>query len=119
MSDVADFVFAVDLRLDVPVEIGEDEQSLYDPFWNSPIIDDNLGVVALSPEFVKEKNLPPTQVFPWDETKGIYILSFHHSLHCLVSSPNIYKSSQVCLICGLLRSLTFRSPLALDEAVGP
>lgn len=110
----------MDLRLDVPVEIGEDEQSLYDPFWNSPIIDDNLGVVALSPEFVKEKNLPPTQVFPWDETKGIYILSFHHSLHCLVSSPpNLNKFSPVRTTRGLLRSLTFRSSLALDEAVGP
>ena len=76
--------------MDVPVEIGEDEETLYDPFWNSPQIDDNLGVVALTPEFIKEKNLPETQVYPWDNSKGIYVLSFHHSIHCLVSpSPNL------------------------------
>lgn len=81
----ADRIFAVALRIDVPHEIGKDGDSLYAPFWNSPQIDDNMGVVALSPEFVKEKNLSETQIFPWDESKGIYILSFHHSIHCLVS----------------------------------
>jgi hypothetical protein len=63
----------------------EGEESLYDPVWNSPQMSDELGVVALGPEYIKAMNLPRAMRYPWDESKHVYVLSFHHNIHCLVS----------------------------------
>ena len=49
-------------------------------------IDIDSGVVALSDDYVASKDLLPAQRFPWDETKGIYIIHGYHNLHCLVQS---------------------------------
>ena len=44
------------------------------------------GVVALSDDWVVEKHLPKALRFPWDETKGVYLLQSFHNLHCLVAA---------------------------------
>lgn len=51
--------------------------------WDEVKID--LGLVALSDAFVEEHNLMPAQRFPWDASKGIYLINAYHNLHCLVS----------------------------------
>lgn len=56
--------------------------SLLDERWEA--IDINPGVVALSDEWAVEHNLAPTQRFPWDASKGVYLLTAFHTLHCLV-----------------------------------
>ena len=56
--------------------------SLADERWEA--IDINAGIVAISDEWATEHNLPPTQRFPWDSSKGVYTLSAFHTLHCLV-----------------------------------
>ncbi len=43
------------------------------------------GVVALSDEWALEKGLPKALRFPWDQSKGVYLLQGFHNLHCLVS----------------------------------
>lgn len=43
------------------------------------------GVVALSDEFVADKGLPVAMRYPWDESKGVYLLQGFHNLHCIVS----------------------------------
>lgn len=58
--------------------------SLADERWEALNI--NAGIVALPDKWATEHNLPPTQRFPWDPTKGVYTLSAFHTLHCLVSS---------------------------------
>ena len=30
--------------------------------------------------------LPPAQFFPWDTTRGIYLVNAYHNIHCLVRS---------------------------------
>ncbi|KAJ5972732.1 uncharacterized protein N7479_002650 [Penicillium vulpinum] len=52
-----------------------------DTLWHSINIDS--GVVALSDSFAASHNLRTAQRFPWDTTKGIYILHGFHNLHCL------------------------------------
>jgi len=52
-----------------------------DKTWEDFNID--AGVVALSDEFVAEKGLPHAQRFPWDDTKGLYMLAGFHDMHCL------------------------------------
>ncbi|TVY44873.1 Phenylalanine aminomutase (L-beta-phenylalanine forming), partial [Lachnellula subtilissima] len=79
-SPLTDFV---ELRTDILKPILELEESLYDPVWNSPQMSNELGIVALDQDFIKEKNLPQAMRYPWDESKNIYVISFHHSIHCL------------------------------------
>lgn len=43
------------------------------------------GVVALSDEFVAAKQLPVAMRYPWDSSKGVYLLQGFHNLHCIVS----------------------------------
>ncbi|KAL8721381.1 MAG: hypothetical protein Q9225_001928 [Loekoesia sp. 1 TL-2023] len=55
--------------------------------WHS--IDIDSGVIALSDDYVALHNLIPAERFPWDATKGIYIVHGYHNLHCLVKLPLI------------------------------
>lgn len=57
--------------------------SLLDERWEA--IDINPGVVAIPDDWADEHNLAPTQRFPWDTSKGVYLLTAFHTLHCLVS----------------------------------
>ncbi|MCJ1377244.1 hypothetical protein MMC17_000336 [Xylographa soralifera] len=65
--------------------------------WNSVFSNDNLtavfeaweqvnhdaGAIVLPDDYVAEKQLPPSQRFEWDDTKGVYIVNGYHNLHCL------------------------------------
>ncbi|KAJ0418861.1 hypothetical protein BJY00DRAFT_287158 [Aspergillus carlsbadensis] len=55
--------------------------TLSDTLWHSINIDH--GVVALPDSFAASHNLRTAQRFPWDTSKGIYILHGFHNLHCL------------------------------------
>lgn len=57
--------------------------TLRDQLWLDINVDD--GMIALPDDYVKEKGLPVSQRFPWDDSKGIYLLQGHHNLHCAVS----------------------------------
>ncbi|CCD52292.1 hypothetical protein BofuT4_P080870.1 [Botrytis cinerea T4] len=54
--------------------------TLRDQLWLDINVDD--GMVALPDEYVEKMGLPVSQRFPWDESKGIYLLQAHHNLHC-------------------------------------
>ena len=57
-------------------------QTLADELWES--IDTDPMVVALSDDFADAHDLPRSDRFPWDETKGRYFVKVFHQLHCLV-----------------------------------
>ena len=54
-----------------------------DALWGA--LDISPGTIALSDEFAAQNGLPRSQRFPWDETKGTYIIGAFHQMHCLVS----------------------------------
>ncbi|KAI1342869.1 hypothetical protein F5Y15DRAFT_428838 [Xylariaceae sp. FL0016] len=58
-----------------------DNETLQDQLWHDINVD--AAVIALSDEWASEHNLRAAQRFPWDQTKGIYILHGYHNLHCL------------------------------------
>ncbi|KAH8779955.1 hypothetical protein F5883DRAFT_193783 [Diaporthe sp. PMI_573] len=62
-------------------DFASDNLTLQDQLWHDINID--VGVVALSDEWAAEHNLRTAQRFPWDQTKGIYLLHGFHNLHCL------------------------------------
>ncbi|KAE8140862.1 hypothetical protein BDV38DRAFT_279838 [Aspergillus pseudotamarii] len=47
------------------------------------------GIIAIDKQQANVLGLPESQSFPWDVTKGIYILNAHHILHCI---RNLYIS---------------------------
>lgn len=55
--------------------------TLANNLWHSINIDS--GVVALPDTFAASHKLRTAQRFPWDTTKGIYIIHGLHNLHCL------------------------------------
>ncbi|KAI1382423.1 hypothetical protein F4677DRAFT_401883 [Hypoxylon crocopeplum] len=58
-----------------------DNETLQDQMWHGINVDP--AVVALSDEWAIQHGLRTAQRFPWDQTKGIYILHGFHNLHCL------------------------------------
>lgn len=58
-------------------------RTIEDEAWNSPSLLPDTGLVALSDDWVHSKNLPKAQRFPWDESKGVYLLNGFHNMHCL------------------------------------
>ena len=60
-------------------------RTVADEAWRSPHLITYTGLVALSDDWVRRKNLPDAQRFPWDKSKGLYILNGFHNMHCLVS----------------------------------
>lgn len=62
-------------------DYSSDNETLQDQLWHNINVDS--AVVALSDEWADRHNLRTAQRFPWDQTKGIYILHGFHNLHCL------------------------------------
>ncbi|OTA98112.1 hypothetical protein M426DRAFT_31074, partial [Hypoxylon sp. CI-4A] len=58
-----------------------DNETLQDQMWRGINVDP--AVVALSDNWARQHDLRTAQRFPWDQTKGIYILHGFHNLHCL------------------------------------
>jgi hypothetical protein len=54
-----------------------------DELWEK--IDTDPMVVALTDDFADTHDLPRSDRFPWDHTKGRYFIKVFHQLHCLVS----------------------------------
>ncbi|KAF5873482.1 uncharacterized protein Bfra_004943 [Botrytis fragariae] len=41
------------------------------------------GQIALADDYAKEMGLPRAQRFPWDQSKGIYLINAYHNIHCV------------------------------------
>ena len=65
-------------------------QSIADEVWESPLLIPETGLVAMSDDWVTSKGLPRAQRFPWDKSKGLYVLNGFHNMHCLVSPHSLY-----------------------------
>lgn len=61
--------------------------TLRNEVWEAINID--VGMIAVPDEFVSKTNLVPSQRFVWDESKSVYLLNGHHTLHCVVSGFSI------------------------------
>jgi len=64
-----------------PENYSSDDHATADELWQA--VDENIGIVAIPMDWAKEKGLPETCPYPWDESKGIYLLNGYHNLHCV------------------------------------
>ncbi|KAJ5928273.1 hypothetical protein N7466_007229 [Penicillium verhagenii] len=72
-----------------------ENETLRNELWYNINIDD--GMVALSDEWAAQHGLRTAQRFPWDNSKGIYLLHGFHNLHCLkiiYIALNEYRSEE-------------------------
>jgi hypothetical protein len=60
-------------------------ETLRNEMWEAINID--AGMIAVPEDFVADKNLPRSQRLVWDESKSVYLLNGHHTLHCVVRFP--------------------------------
>ena len=78
-----------ELPRDVPVALdahspySQPNETARNELWEAINID--AGMIAVSDSFVEEKDLPESQRFVWDQSKSVYLLNGHHTLHCVVS----------------------------------
>ncbi|KAL8830370.1 MAG: hypothetical protein Q9191_001480 [Dirinaria sp. TL-2023a] len=76
------------LERNVPVAFNDDSdfashnRSIWDEAWKS--INPDAGLVAISDDMVAKTGIPEAQRWPWDSSKGLYLLQSHHNLHCLI-----------------------------------
>lgn len=79
------------LRRNIPTEIlaNDDYDSLnrtvQDAAWNDRDIEPWNGFLALDEDYAIAQGLPHSQRWPWDLSKGVYVLTSAHELHCVVS----------------------------------
>ena len=59
-----------------------DNETQQDELWENTNYD--AGNIALDDVYAKEMGLPRAQRFPWDSSKGIYLINAYHNLHCVV-----------------------------------
>ncbi|MCJ1401881.1 hypothetical protein MMC11_005098 [Xylographa trunciseda] len=74
---------AVPFTIDKVFDSGN--QTVSDEAWRSPELVPETGLVAMPNDWVFSKGLPEAQRFPWDKSKGLYVLNGFHNMHCLVS----------------------------------
>ncbi len=51
------------------------------------------GFLALDEDYVIAQDLPHSQRWPWDLSKGVYIMTSSHELHCVVSAATHTSST--------------------------
>jgi len=59
-----------------------DNATQQDALWNKQTNYDR-GNIALDDDYAKAMGLPRAQRFPWDSSKGIYLINAYHNLHCV------------------------------------
>ncbi|KUI67587.1 hypothetical protein VM1G_02812 [Cytospora mali] len=80
---------AAHLRRDVPTEIvahsnfDSTNRTVQDAAWDAPELEPWNNFVALDEDYTIKMGLPHSQRWPWDHSKGAYILTSAHELHCV------------------------------------
>lgn len=91
------------LRYDVPTEIVHEvdynslNRTLQDAAWNHPALEPWSLFVALDEEYAISQDLPHSQRWPWDVSKGVYIPTVAHELHCVVGFAVVKVRRQLTL----------------------
>lgn len=58
-------------------------RTIQDAAWSDRDLESWHGMVALDDNHAASLDLPHSQRWPWDQFKGVYILTGAHELHCL------------------------------------
>lgn len=68
-------------------------RTVQDAAWGHVDVEPWNGFVALDEDYTIAEGLPHSQRWPWDSSKGVYIMTSSHELHCVVSTIITNSSS--------------------------
>lgn len=68
-------------------EYTDPNRSISDLVWEA--IDTSPNTISLDKDYTKKHNLGDSIPFPWDQSKGLYIVKAFHHIHCLVCHKHI------------------------------
>ena len=83
------------LYRDMPTEIvkysdyNSPNRAIENAAWDNPDLLPEHGFIALDNSWAASKGLPTSQRWPWDKSKGVYILTSSHELHCVVGHASM------------------------------
>jgi hypothetical protein len=63
-------------------EYNHPNRTISDAAWES--IDTSPNTISLDKEYTRKHNLSDSIPFPWDPSRGLYIIKAFHHMHCLV-----------------------------------
>ena len=84
-----------------------------DELWKA--LAPNVGMVAVDNDFGRKMDLYATEQFPWDQSKGIYMLEGYHSLHCLVGSNSVHVAAKDLIADSLKKMYIYRALRELEQ----
>lgn len=84
MTSAAGLVKDVPIPISINTVYTHEDWKLQDAAWGAPELETETGLVALSDKYVRSKGLLRAQRWPWDHSKGIYVINGFHNLHCIV-----------------------------------
>lgn len=67
--------------------LSADNETEQNELWKNTNYD--RGSIALDDDYAQGMGLPRAQRFPWDSSKGIYLINAYHNLHCVVRSVRL------------------------------
>jgi hypothetical protein len=62
----------------------DENRTISDAVWEA--IDTSPNTISLDKDYTRKHNLADSIPFPWDQSKGLYIVKAFHHMHCLVHS---------------------------------
>ncbi|KAL9599549.1 MAG: hypothetical protein Q9219_003793 [cf. Caloplaca sp. 3 TL-2023] len=71
-------------------EFNGKNQTLADELWENLGAEIDTGFIAVPDEWSTAKGLLEAQRFPWDTSKGVYLVNGQHNLHCLRNIRKAY-----------------------------
>ena len=85
-----------------------------DELWKA--LAPNVGMVAVDNDFGGKMDLYATGQFPWDQSKGVYMLEGYHSLHCLVGSKFVHAAAKDLIVDSLKRCTFIERSVSSNKA---
>lgn len=87
MSVLAKLKYNVPMPFEWHTAYNGEDQVRANELWDALGAEIDAGFIAVPDEWSTANGLLEAQRFPWDTSKGVYLVNGQHNLHCLVRLP--------------------------------
>ncbi|KAL8900182.1 MAG: hypothetical protein Q9207_005818 [Kuettlingeria erythrocarpa] len=90
VSKFAKLEFNVPVPFEWHTDYNGEDQARADELWDALGAEIDSGFIAVTDGWAAANDLLEAQRFPWDTSKGIYLVNGQHNLHCLKNIRSAY-----------------------------
>ncbi|KAF2203995.1 hypothetical protein GQ43DRAFT_365551, partial [Delitschia confertaspora ATCC 74209] len=72
-------------------EYTDSNRTISDAAWEA--IDTTPNMISLDKEYSRKHNLADSVPFPWDQSKGLYVVKAFHQIHCLKNIRHAFTAA--------------------------